>query len=69
MRARLYFSALGVVTAGTGLLAASPAFAQSVAPTRDELTRPQPGATPPKSTLNIVGGVERSPCPLANPEF
>ncbi len=69
MGARLYFSALGVVTAGTSLLAALPATAQSVAPTRDELTRPQPGSAPPKSTLNIVGGVERSPCPLANPEF
>ena len=51
------------------MLAAAPAFAQSVAPTRDELTRPQPSTAPPKSTLNIVGGVERSPCPLANPEF
>ena len=69
MGARQYFSALGVVVAGTGLLASAPAFAQSVAPTRDELTRPQPNAAPPKSTLNIVGGVERSPCPLANPEF
>ncbi len=69
MGARQYFSALGVVTAGTSLLASSPAFAQSVVPTRDELTRPQPGTAPPKSTLNVVGGVERSPCPLANPEF
>ena len=69
MGVRPYFSALGLVTAGTGLLAASPASAQSVAPTRDELTRPQPGTAPPKSTLNVVGGVERSPCPLANPEF
>jgi len=33
------------------------------------LTRPQANAAPPRSTLNIVGGVERSPCPLSNPEF
>ena len=68
MGARLYCSAL-VVTAGTSVLALSPTFAQSVAPTRDELTRPQVSTAPTKSTLNIVGGVERSPCPLANPEF
>ena len=49
--------------------AAMPASAQSLAPTRDELTRQQPDAAPPKSTLNVVGGVERSPCPLADPEF
>jgi hemolysin activation/secretion protein len=60
---------LGVLGAGTSLLAASPGIAQSVAPTRDELTRQQPSSAPPKSTLNVVGGVERSPCPLANPEF
>ena len=69
MGTRQFFSALGVVTAGTSMLASAPALAQSVAPTRDELTRPQPNSAPPKSTLNIVGGVERSPCPLANPEF
>ena len=69
MGARHYRYALGVVAAGSSALATAPAFAQSVAPTRDELTRPQPSTAPPKSTLNIVGGVERSPCPLANPEF
>lgn len=69
MGARHYGYALGVVAAGSSALATAPAFAQSVAPTRDELTRPQPSTAPPKSTLNIVGGVERSPCPLANPEF
>ncbi|MEO7814368.1 MAG: ShlB/FhaC/HecB family hemolysin secretion/activation protein [Sphingomicrobium sp.] len=50
-------------------MAAVPAVGQSVAPTRDELTRQQPETAPPKSTLNVVGGVERSPCPLADPEF
>ena len=69
MGARQFGYTLGVVAAGSSLLASAPAFAQSVAPTRDELTRPQPSTAPPKSTLNIVGGVERSPCPLANPEF
>jgi hemolysin activation/secretion protein len=61
--------AFGTLLAGTGLLAESPAFAQSVAPTREELTRPELAPPPAKSTLNVIGGVERSPCPLANPEF
>ena len=61
--------ALGVLAAGTGLLAEAPIAAQSVAPTREELTRPQPEPPAAKSTLNVVGGVERSPCPLADPEF
>ena len=69
MGARDYRYALGALAAGTSLLAAIPASAQSLAPTRDELTRQQPEAAPPKSTLNVVGGVERSPCPLADPEF
>ena len=46
-----------------------PLAAQTVAPTREELTRPQLAPPQPKSTLNVIGGVERSPCPLANPEF
>jgi hemolysin activation/secretion protein len=69
MGARRYRFALSVLAAGTSVLVTSPGLAQSVAPTRDELTRQQPSATPPPSTLNVVGGVERSPCPLANPEF
>lgn len=69
MAARQYRCLLGALTAGTGLLSAMPAIGQSVAPTRDELTRQQPEAAPTKSTLNVVGGVERSPCPLADPEF
>lgn len=59
---------LGVLAVGTGFLA-TPAFAQSVAPTREELTREQPAPPPSRSTLNVVGEVERSPCPLANPQF
>ena len=61
--------ALGTLAAGAGLLAEVPAAAQSVAPTREELTRPQLAPPAAKSTLNVIGGVERSPCPLANPEF
>ena len=61
--------ALGTLAAGAGLLAESPALAQTPAPTREELTRPQLAPPPAKSTLNVIGGVERSPCPLANPEF
>ena len=44
------------------------AAAQSVAPTRDELTR-NPQAPAPQSSLNVVGDVERSPCPLADPQY
>ena len=51
------------------MIAVAPATAQTLAPTREELTRPQLAPPPGKSTLNIIGGVERSPCPLANPEF
>lgn len=61
--------AFGALAVGAGLFAESPAVAQAVAPTREELTRPQLAPPTPKSTLNVVGGVERSPCPLANPEF
>lgn len=62
-------TALGTLAAGAGLLAEVPVAAQAVAPTREELTRPQLAPPPSKSTLNVIGGVERSPCPLANPEF
>ena len=50
--------AFGTLLAGTGLLAESPAFAQAVAPTREELTRPELAPPPAKSTLNVIGGVE-----------
>lgn len=61
--------AVGTLAVGAGFLAESPLAAQSVAPTREELTRPQLAPPTAKSTLNVIGGVERSPCPLANPEF
>ena len=58
-----------VLLASAALLAPSVANGQSVAPTREELTsitQPPPEARP---SLNVVGGVERSPCPLADPRF
>ena len=45
------------------------ADAQSVAPTRDELTRDRPAEAPRRPTLNVIGGIERSPCPLADPRY
>jgi hemolysin activation/secretion protein len=69
MGLRRGISVFGTFAAGAGLLAGSPAFSQTVAPTREELTRPQLAPPQQKSTLNVIGGVERSPCPLANPEF
>ena len=55
--------------ASAALLAPSYAAAQSVAPTREELTRIARPPAESRPTLNIVGGVERSPCPLADPRF
>ena len=59
----------GALWASSTLALPLPAAAQSVAPTRDELsgiTRPE---MPPKPSLNVVGDVERSPCPLADPRY
>ncbi len=52
-------------------LASAPAAvsAQSIAPTRDELTRDQPTVPVRRPNLNIVGGIERSACPLAEPQY
>src|SRR5688572_11073607 len=66
----------GLQTRGVGLLLASAAAAfpglaqaQSIAPTRDELTRDPATPAPRQPTLNVVGGIERSPCPLADPRY
>ena len=41
-----------------------------VAPTREEVTRPAPPPVqPPRSQLQVEGGIERAPCALDNPEF
>jgi hemolysin activation/secretion protein len=58
-----------VLLASAAVSATGPVTAQTIAPTREELTRitqPPPEARP---TLNVVGGIERSPCPLADPRF
>ena len=55
--------------ATAALLAPATAVAQSIAPTREELTSitaPPPEARP---SLNVVGEIERSPCPLADPRY
>ena len=58
-----------LLLASSAILPAAPAAAQSVAPTRDELSNIAKPEAPARPTLNIVGGVERSPCPLADPRF
>jgi hemolysin activation/secretion protein len=59
----------GLLLASAALLAPAAVNAQSVAPTREELTRITAPPAEPRPTLNIVGGVERSPCPLADPRY
>lgn len=63
---------------GTALaaLVALPAAAQNapspadVAPTREEIQRAAPGPAPERrSRLTVDGGIERAPCPLADPRF
>jgi hemolysin activation/secretion protein len=60
---------LSILLATAALAVPGQAPAQSVAPTRDELTRITPSQPPSRPTLNVVGGVERSPCPLADPRY
>ncbi len=55
--------------ASTAALVPATVHAQSIAPTRDELTRDNATPPPRRPTLNVVGGVERSPCPLADPRY
>ncbi|QIK97066.1 ShlB/FhaC/HecB family hemolysin secretion/activation protein [Sphingomonas sp. HDW15A] len=57
-----------ICAAMVGAVASGQAAAQSIAPTREELTRVRP-QEPPRSNLNVVGDVERSPCPLADPQY
>lgn len=50
----------------------APALAQSgipAPPTRDELEAITRADTPPPPRLDIEGGIERSPCPLADPQY
>lgn len=49
-------------------LAAAPALAQVQPPTREEVAPPAP-ATPEAPRLRVDGDIERSPCPLSDPQF
>lgn len=57
--------------AGTALMLAAEASAQvAPAPTREEVRRPELQDTPPTARQPAVeGGIERAPCPLAQPRF
>src|SRR5215216_2090452 len=57
------------ILASAALILPFPAAAQTIAPTREELTRITAPPPQPRPTLNIVGGVERAPCPLADPRY
>lgn len=60
---------LSIVLLGT---TAVPAFAQTpVAPTREEVERGRidPADTQRRGRLSVEGGVERAPCPLADPRY
>jgi len=59
----------GLLWASSAALLPMPAVAQSVAPTREELTGITKPEAPSRPTLNVVGEIERSPCPLADPRF
>ena len=49
---------------------AAAAHAQVSSPTREEIERiPTAPAPPPPSRLTVEGGIERAPCPLAEPRF
>ena len=62
--------ALRWLGAGCALALATPAEAQGVAPTREEVHRPLPDRSErPAATLTVEGGVERAPCALDRPEY
>jgi hemolysin activation/secretion protein len=54
--------------ASAALILPAAATAQ-IAPTREELTRITEQPEQPRPTLNVIGGIERSPCPLADPRY
>jgi hemolysin activation/secretion protein len=58
-----------LLLASATIVIPSTVSAQSIAPSREELTRITQPQEQPRPTLNIVGGVERSPCPLADPRY
>lgn len=57
---------MGALCAGTAALA--PLGAQTV-PTRDDLRGATQSEVPTAPRLDIAGGIERSPCPLADPQY
>ena len=63
----------GVAMLALSLVVAAPAFAQAAAPqtpTREEIQRSPIGPdTRGPSRLTVEGGIERAPCPLADPRF
>ena len=61
--------ALALMLGCSSLLMASPAASQIVAPTREELSGIARREESPAPRLTIEGGVERSPCALADPQY
>lgn len=57
---------IAALCAGTSAM--TPLAAQTV-PTRDDLRGATQGDVPTTTRLDIAGGIERSPCPLADPEY
>jgi len=71
MRAWGRFGTIGLVGLATPAFAqALPSPAQVTPPTREQVQRatPAPAELPP-SKLTVEGGIERAPCPLAEPRF
>ncbi|HWL46745.1 MAG TPA: ShlB/FhaC/HecB family hemolysin secretion/activation protein [Sphingomonadaceae bacterium] len=73
MTASLYKSRLTLLGLSAACVAA-PAFAQATGqpqlPTREEVNRTAPDAVQrAPSLLTVTGGIERAPCPLADPRF
>ena len=64
-RAVVYALAAGIMA---GAFPGAPLQAQT-APTRDELRGVTETQTPTAPRLDIEGGIERSPCPLADPQY
>lgn len=59
-----------LLTAGSTIVLPALAAAQSVAPTREEVTRVETQPQQPQAPrLEVEGGIERAPCALDNPEF
>ena len=56
--------------AGGGSSAMAQTVPGNIAPTREEIDRPDLRPTPPApSRLTVEGGIERAPCPLADPQY